>query len=207
MQRIVLPLVSNYLRQQSKQALEQINQNKQLTYDCTKQISAALESSNVNVDIQHTEKFIQATFFENPTQIQEYIEEEVLTESLEEKSKQLQQVQREQKLNEIMRTLISEISKALEGKNDEELSYFNLSDLDNWKPLLTELVGNNIEGSDINTIDVTNLFLEQNNKWIQSIFQILSEKSKNKCRQIYCRKGKRCGTMPLVKFQQKLMTT
>ncbi|PIK53161.1 hypothetical protein BSL78_09939 [Apostichopus japonicus] len=183
MQSIVLPLVSNYLTQQSKQALEQIIRHKQLPDDCTKTIFAALESSKVNVERQHIEQFIQATFFENPTQIQGYIVGKVLIESLEEQSKQLQQVQREQKLNRIMETLKENLYDSLESKTDKELDDLktDLTDMNdsgpgNWKPLFTELVGSQIEASDISIMEVSSLFLQQNNNLLQSVLGILIEK-------------------------------
>ncbi|XP_071848064.1 uncharacterized protein [Apostichopus japonicus] len=183
MQSIVLPLVSNYLKQHSKQALEQIIRHKQLPDDCTNTIFAAIESSKVNVERQHIEQFIQVTFFANPTQIQGYIGGKVLIESLEEQSKQLQQVQREQKLNGIMEILEKNLYDSLDGKTDKELDELktDLTDMNdsgpgNWKPLFTELVEREIDASDISITEVSNLFLQQKNNLLRSVLGILFNK-------------------------------
>ncbi|XP_071848145.1 uncharacterized protein [Apostichopus japonicus] len=185
MQSIVLPLVSNYLKQQSKQALEQIIRHKQLPDDCTNTIFPALESSKVNVERQHIEQFIQARLFENPTQIQGYIDGKVLEESFKEQSKLRQQFQRDKKINVIMETLRKKLHDSLEGKTDKELDDLktDLTDMNdsgpgNWKPLFTELVGSQIEGSDISILEVSSLFLQQNNNLLQSVLGIQFEKRK-----------------------------
>ncbi|XP_071847586.1 uncharacterized protein [Apostichopus japonicus] len=190
MQSIVLPLVSNYLKEQSKEELEKIKQNKQLgSVRFTNQLIEALESQNVNFGIQHTESFIQATFFENQTQIQGYIDGKVLKERLEAKSKQLQEVQREQELNRIVENLKKNLYDSLEGKTDEELDHLktDLGDKDdsvpgNWQPLFTELVGDQIAGSDISFNEVAKSFAKQNNNWLRSILGIMVEKRKQQTR-------------------------
>ncbi|XP_071847796.1 uncharacterized protein [Apostichopus japonicus] len=181
MQSIVLPMVTEFLNKQKKQELEKINQNKKLPDQFTSHISTALKSNKVNVNIQDTERFIERTFLKDPTQIQRCIDGKVLIERLEEKNKELQQVKTEQKLNEIMEKLKSGIYKTLEGKTDQELrklrtGLLSHSGRGHWKTLFTELVGNDIEGSDISINKVTDTFFKQNNNLLQSFFGILFEK-------------------------------
>ncbi|PIK53158.1 putative GTPase IMAP family member 8-like [Apostichopus japonicus] len=105
MQSIVLPLVTYYLKQQSKQALEHINQNKQLPGYCFNQIKAALEISNNNNWLQS------------------------ILGSLFEKRKQEKEAKRLQEREQLKNSTFDSISLEIKTKLKSYLTYKNKSDL------------------------------------------------------------------------------
>ena len=184
MQNSVTPIVTSFLKRQSRQQLENLIQDKRLpTFEMDNIIAKCGITSGIQLSAikpTHIKSFIQKTFFRNPTEIQKYIDDKMSQELVEEQTKKLK---RDQTIQELMESLNPKMFDAVANKSERDLQNLK-SDLHKvkscgslrWTQFFDELIGRDIKDRSIDITEISKLYIDQNLYFLMSVLVTAIEK-------------------------------